>query len=308
MTDALKNAIEEHRMLEMAEKHLSHVIQQIKEEEEHIDFLASLLEKEKLDVVQLQKSTVKAIFHQILGNKEKQLEIERQERLDAALNYNEAIKYLELLEFERSVLEEKINQKKEVQKRLDHELNLREKELLKSDSILGQAILNIEKQIVTQFALKGEIRRAIVVGEEIISKLLNMSAILAKTQYWGWYYVAQNTPVGTLGNLDKSLNMAYELKQDLLEYQDYLKDIFGRKHYKFMNTFRTILSFNSRLRANLISDWLIQEKINSTFHHVIAFRDQIKRLNEALKKESKNADAEMEHLNREKRKVMMQEG
>ena len=101
MAESLKKAIEAHNSLQRVKNHLDHVIRQIREEERTLKELGEVLKKEHRDVKKLEKLSVKGIFHEFLGDKKKQLEIERQEYLDAVMRYNECVKFLELLEFER---------------------------------------------------------------------------------------------------------------------------------------------------------------------------------------------------------------
>ena len=171
MTESLKKAIEDHQDIVRVKNHLAHLVSKIQEEEDSLKGLGNVLEKEHQDVKRLEKLSVKGIFHEFLGDKKKQLEIERQEYLDVVLRYNEAVKYIELLEFEKEVLEEKLTKEKEVKETLNKLLKERAHQLMRTNSAIGNELLQIEKQIDQKLAMKREIHEALIVGTSIMSKL-----------------------------------------------------------------------------------------------------------------------------------------
>lgn len=306
MANTLKEILETYQNLERAEKHLKHVIMQIEVEEKNLARWGRILEEAKQDVKRLEKLSVKALFHEFLGDKKKQLEIEKQEYLDTVLKYNESVKLIELLEFERDVLKDKLTQKEAVKKSLEAVLKIREKEILKSNSAKGKELLIIEKQIDQKLALKREVHEAFTIGAKIVHKLTLMINVLGETQYWGATVGFHVESKRSRGKLDKTLDIAFEVRQLLIEFEDELVDVYSRKKFKFKTPINSIINFTINLRSNLITDWLIQERINNTFHHVVAFKDQIKRLNDSLRLELTNADKGIEYLNEKKKQTLME--
>jgi len=66
--------------------------------------LASQLEKEKVDVEKLEHLSLKALFYSVLGNKEQQLDKERQELLSEQLKYQQSMKQVTFLEQDKNSL------------------------------------------------------------------------------------------------------------------------------------------------------------------------------------------------------------
>ncbi len=62
------------------------------------------MNKEHQDVIKLEKLSKQLLFKTILGNKELQLEIERQEYLQAVLEYNATAYNIDLIKYEQEIL------------------------------------------------------------------------------------------------------------------------------------------------------------------------------------------------------------
>jgi hypothetical protein len=309
MNEPLKKAIEDHKDIQRVKNHLNHLVKQIREEERTLKELGEVLEKEHKDVKRLEKLSVKGIFHEFLGDKKKQLEIERQEYLDAVLRYNECVKFIELLEFEKGVLEEKLTKEKEVNENLDKLLKVREQQLMRTNTSTGRKLLKIEKQIDQKLALRRELNEAIILGTKILKKLNSMIRLLSQNQAWGH----DENIFGTINhfssnNIDKALKTGLEVRQLLLAYEDELRDIYGKRKFRLAATMNTIVNFTANFRGSLLSDWIVAEKIHNTFHNTVGFRDQMQRINASLQQELKNTDEEIEQLNEAKKKVVMEGG
>jgi hypothetical protein len=308
MTESLKKAIEDHQDIVRVKNHLAHLVSKIQEEEDSLKELGNVLEKEHQDVKRLEKLSVKGIFHEFLGDKKKQLGIERQEYLDVVLRYNEAVKYIELLEFEKEVLEEKLTKEKEVKETLNKLLKERAHQLMRTNSAIGNELLQIEKQIDQKLAMKREIHEALIVGTSIMSKLNIIIKLLGKNEAWGYTgdrYLTGIDRHHASKNIDKALRTGYEVKQLLLQYEDELKDIYGDRRFRLAATMNTILNFTANFRGNLIADWIVSEKIHHTFHNTVGFRDQIQRINTSLTQELSNTDTAMEYLDKKKKEIVM---
>jgi len=75
-----------------------------------------VMKEELADVERLEKNGVSALFQKVLGNHEEQLEKERQEYLQEVLTYNSYIDELEVLNYEKKILANKVSRKQEIEK------------------------------------------------------------------------------------------------------------------------------------------------------------------------------------------------
>ena len=81
----LNQLLEELQGVERAERQMQKVQQQLEFSYRQLEHLAKTLDKEYADVEKLEKMSIKGVFYKVLGDKEAQLEKERQEYLQAVL-------------------------------------------------------------------------------------------------------------------------------------------------------------------------------------------------------------------------------
>ena len=92
----LKEALLEWRQLQKIDTHFAALTIRLRVERKEIGRLGGLLNKEEMDLKKLESASIRSLFHKILGDKEKQIEKERQQYLQTALKYNELSKSIEL--------------------------------------------------------------------------------------------------------------------------------------------------------------------------------------------------------------------
>ena len=68
------------------------------------------LERSHKEIIKSQGGNVNALFKSVMGKSEEQLEKERQAYYQSAIEYNDLIKELEILNFEKEILERKIRE------------------------------------------------------------------------------------------------------------------------------------------------------------------------------------------------------
>ena len=164
----LKEALLEWRRLQKVASHFQGLTTRLRKETKEIKQLDNLLEKEEKDLKQLESVGIRSLFHKILGDKEKQIEIERQQYLQSALKYNALSKSIDLIEYERELLEKKLERFDAVEQRYEQLIKLREKELLRSDTAEGRKLLALSKKIDARHIELKDIDEAIVAGNKAL--------------------------------------------------------------------------------------------------------------------------------------------
>ena len=181
----LNKVLKKYQDFERIQKHLKNLDTQLKSGYRELDKFEKVLEKHGQDVKQLESLSLKGLFHKILGSKKEQLDKERQEYLQAALKRNGHKKSLELLEYERGVLEEKLKKLKGIPAQAEMMIQKRENDLMKSGTPVGMRILTISKQIDASRHLKREIKEALDAGKDVIVILAEMESYLRNARNWG---------------------------------------------------------------------------------------------------------------------------
>ena len=244
--------------------------------------LVKQVDKESADIETLNKTGVKSLFYKVLGSKEEQLEKERQEYLEANLHYDEARKSLELLEYERNILEEKIKALPVTEHRYQELLKLREEEIIATNPQLAVKIKTIDAQITERQKMIFEVEEALDVGRgaaHLLDRVLNK---LNEAVNWGQWDMAGRR--GRMSShmkhrqIDMAKDLAYKAKISLTQFEKELRDIYGPENFGLIVTIPTFSSFTDIFFDNLITDWIVQQKIQNTRSGVVSVKDKTLRL------------------------------
>ena len=149
--------------LERVEEQLKLTQAELSDAESEQKKLQRKLKKELKDIEKLDGLSTKAIFHKILGNKEKQMEKERQEYLELALKEEDVKKSIELLEYEINLLSAKVTSRDELKSKLRKLKKDREEEIIKTDPELRDRLLKLSRKLESQFKFKVEVEEALEV-------------------------------------------------------------------------------------------------------------------------------------------------
>ena len=302
----LSKAIQDFQSLELAKLHLEKLETRLDDSYDQLEDLQDILEKEYEDVRLLEELSMKKLFQKILGNQEKQLEKERQEYLEAALKYNEFKKTVELVEYEKEILEKKLEHFNIVKSKLNSLIRQREKELLQTAQSARFQLTSINNVIDTNLRLKRELHEAILVGIKVQEVLKKIEYYLTSATKWGdWNNYERSEGMRDL-SIDKATKLSYQAKELLIQFKEELEDVFLKKELSWTYDLNDSETFTNLYFKNLISDWVIQKEIMNTLHHTRSFKEKIKRINVSLKFELKQTSNSVEYLESKKRKLILE--
>ena len=295
----LQQKLEDLKGLQIVDRHYKTTKKALTDALKESKRLEKQLDKENADIEKLEKMSIKKLFHKVLGNAEKQLDIERQEFLELSLKHNEHKKSIELMEFEMGVLEGKKDGIPALKKEITKLKKLREKEILATSSRKAKKLRAIIEENDYLIVGKKEYQEAIVVGEDILKHLVVVIGHLRKAENWGTY---KNVGGGRMSSYNQ--RGAIENARSIIIKTQHLMRIF-KKELQDIN----VHDFDTRLSAdqlsgftniffdNLITDWIIQKKIKNTLSEVRSVHDRIKRFMGYLISEFKKMNLRVEQLN-----------
>jgi len=273
-----------------------------------IGYLVKQVDKESEDIETLKKTGVKSLFYKVLGSKEEQLEKERQEYLEANLRYDEARKSLELLEYERNILEGKIKALAVTERRHQELLKLREQEIIASNPQLAAKINSIDAQITEREKMIFEVDEALAVGQDAARLLDQVLNKLNQAVNWGQWDMAgrrgQMTSHMKHRQIDMAKDLAYKAKISLTQFEKELRDIYGPENFGLTVTIPSFSSFTDIFFDNLITDWIVQQKIQNTRSGVVSVKDKTARLLATLKGMIPKITYEIEQLEEARKSVL----
>lgn len=305
-----KEVLDQFQSIELAQKRLLHVNEQLDAKLNKLNELDASWRKEHKDVEKLENLSLRSVFVKVLGDKEKQLEKERQEYLAAFMKYEEFKKTLEILNFEKEVLEQKVAKTDVVEATLKQLMQDRKQELLKNGSPEGQVILKIENQMRASYLNRKEVFEAIEFGKLAQSNLAQLHKLLREAKTWGnWDMVNNRNKTASWmkhSTMDKARRIVPETQHVLEQFKKELADVYGRQDFNVVLDLDGMSSFADLFFDNLITDWIVQRKIQNSLANVSAVHDKVKRTVASLEVEVKNIEDSILKMEDRKKQIILE--
>lgn len=237
----------------------------LENEMERVEFLKDVLNKEELDVKKLEGMSIKAIFHNLLGDKEERLDKEKQEYFSAKLKYDECCNTISLLKQEINLNNEELNQLYGIEN--EHSLILKRKEeliLKANDDNYQNMVVLMDKLSDVDIDLK-EFKEAIDAGRNVLCSLENSRSALEEAEGWGTWDMLGGGFLSTSAKhscIDEAMDFIKEAQGLFDRFKRELSDV------KFeLNLDIEISSFDrfaDYFFDGIIADWAVQNKINDS--------------------------------------------
>lgn len=305
----LQETFQTHQHLIRVEQHLEQLNEQLTKAYQDLDRLENQLRKEFNDIENLENLSVKGLFHQVLGSKEQQIDKERQEYLQVSLKYDEIKKTVELLEYERALLQDKIKDIPKLERRLNQLIKEKEKSLTESNSPAGRQILDLLLVMDTNQELIGNIERLKTNGQEIILVLEKMLNHLEQARNWGKWDMAGSSRGSSYlkhNQIDRARDLYYHVKHLLVRFEQDLRHIYGQKSFNLGFEFESFNRFTDIFFDNLISDWIVQKKIQKAHSTVVTVSDMMMGILQSLTMESQKIENKLIQLEEQRKLLIIQ--
>ncbi len=311
MEASFKRALEDYKSMELAEKQLVRVRTRIREAEKQLKRLDILVEKEYKEYQELENANLRKLFNRVLGKGEDQLEKEKQDYLEAVLNFNQKRKEIELMEFEQNVLREKLLKRKEVEQVFNKELRGYTEYLVETNSTTGKEILKLEKEIQTKLGDMREIDEAVTSGADVKKQLVKIVKLLNQAGWWGAPEWRSKNPLRVAANKIEQIDQAVKLipiaNHKLLKFIDELKDIYIDDKSKLDYNQTAFSRFSGGFYDSLIIDWILKGKAQNALNVVKSTHDKLEVTLKSLVQRKKNLNASLVLLDKRKKEIVMKE-
>jgi len=304
----IKEALTKYETLKRVNVHIDEIDNQLKSAYQKIKQLDGQLDKELKDIDELDRIGVKSLFYKTLGSKEEQLEKERQEYLDLSLQYNEYKKEVELMEYERELLSKKLNSIGELEKQISSLKERRKKEILAdSNNPLKNEFEELVHQLDVNIALQTEINEAIQEGEKSLEVLSKIFSFLRQAEDWGrWDMYGDNrrAKYAKQQSVQRALRLLPSGQHQLNIFMRELKDL-GENNIVIKLDTVHFNKFRDFFFDNLISDWIIQQRIRSTLSNVESTHSHVKRILLSLVQEQNTINKKMNTLSERQDQIIL---
>ena len=308
LQEEIKKLLEEHQILKKAEARLRELTHELNKTRQEVITLEKMVQKEYEDVENLEKLGMKALFHKVLGNQEAQLEKERQEYLQVSLKYDQVRKTVDLLEFEQNILQKKSGSIGAIETRLNELSRIQEKELINMEGAGAMEIKKINSQIETQHRLKIDVKEAEKAGVKSLECIDGVVAGLQQAHNWGQWDMSGRNPMSNhlkYTAIDKAKDWAYEANRQLKVFEKELLDVYRQIPQDFQLHLDSVNRFIDVFFDNLITDWIIQQKIYNALNNTLNIRDKVVRMIKTLETEHPRIDQAIEELEITKKQFIL---
>ena len=309
LTTQIQNTLNELTQFDLAKERLKNIEKIINTTKIELTELRRLMEALNEDIQALEKISIKSLFVKFLGNKEQQLEEERQKYLHTALQYNEAKKSIELLDFEIKVLSEKLEKEPKVKAKLEILLEKRKQKILLAHKSEARELLHLDSLIDDILKFKREVHEAIIAAAKAADDLIKMEHALEQVKNWGtWdemnYKYQQNYDL-LHASIDKAQLRASMAKVHLAIFMKELKDVYIKRPMPFVYDKTIFEEFTYKYFKNLVSDWVIQQKIAKAYTIVNTTKTRVLQLIASLKRELRDQENTITYIEEKKKKILL---
>jgi hypothetical protein len=306
--EELTNTLLQHKQVQKVRSHFTQMSDQLKQELSDLTALEKQLKKEQRDVEKMENKSMRSMFRKILGDREQQLEKERQEYLAVSLKYNELTKSVDLLTYELEILQKKLGDEEQLANRVQVLIQKREKELMQYDPIIGKELMRIHQKLDQTQVVKKDIDEAAAVGTKALQILQRMIAELRKARNWGQYDMMGNRQSAAYvkhRSIDNARNMATQARHYLMRFREELQDVYQDVQLNFKMDLGDFNRFTDIFFDNLISDWIVQQKIKNALNQVSQVAGQVDQVLKSLQDEKPKVDAELASLQELRKKTIV---
>ena len=298
--DKFELLLEEHRSMQLAKHHFHQLTKRLAGEEKRLQLLYVILEKEYGDLKRFEQLSLKGLFNRFLKSDQEQYEIEKQEYLFAMLQYREAENLVELLSYEKKILEKKLLREKEVQVRLNREIDEKEHAITEKYKISGSRLVQINRDIRETLGFKTELKEARIVCARIDKLFAQMLVLLRqakKYENWGEFYSEKQEGKRIRKSyIDQAHSLSYVAKQQLQQLEDDLESIYKHKSIYRLTKYEEFQHLNEIYYDRLISDWIVKHRIDSTIQCIAGTGDSIQRIAATLDSQIEKVEVEIRLL------------
>ena len=305
----LKEKIQELESIRKVRVHISQLQNRLSSEANALAAMEKTLEKEQKDVETIEKEGLTTMFHKFLGDREDKLDKEREEYLKASLKYNELYKSVELIRFELELLSKKEQNLEMVEGQVEVLMKQRETELMQYDSEVALQLKGINDQVDKLSKYSVEVDEALNAGKIALDMVRLAEHHLYEAQNLGQVDMWRNRHYRSghfkLEAVDQAREAAYQSKHALIKFGNELRDVNSNLQLHVNMDIEEFGQFVNVFFQNMITDWVVQQKINKSLANVSATRQQVEYLMQQLDQERATVKTKQNQLELQRKEVII---
>ncbi|WP_326906752.1 hypothetical protein [Sedimentibacter sp. MB31-C6] len=225
--------------------------------------LSNALKKENKDVLKLETASIASLFYTVLGNKEEQLEKEKQEALKVKLKYDQSRHNVDFLFNETKRIVDELSKIDVCEKDYEDLINKKLESIYSEDKDLSEEIKDLIKRKENINANIKEIDEAIKAGEDALHSVENTIKELEKSENWGVWDMLGGGMLTTMvkhSHIDEARYHGEETQRFLGKFKREISDI-NMAVTNFSIDVGSFETFADYFFDGLIFDWVVQSEI-----------------------------------------------
>lgn len=264
--------------------HLNNLLELMERKTAELKKIDRLVSKEEEDIKRLEKLNLFSTFQFILGNKEQQLEKERQEFLQAVLKRKGLIENIKAIEKEKTVLQRSFMSLHDIE--LEFEKLITEKtELLKKNNSYPATLNRYNEKLASFDSRIRELNVTIKQGEKAKKELHKIIVNLGKIDNWGYDSSQPSTITRVNRQIDRTHKHVYNANNFLQRYEEELLDLSDHFELEFRREVQMLEKFLDQFIDCLITDWVVRSKLENSINLVLHVIDKITLISSMLEYE-----------------------
>ncbi len=307
LTQDIMSAKEDLRRKRDLKNSLDGARRSLRRQREKLWELEAHLSEERADVEALEELSLRGLFHTILGNKEEQVEKERQDVLAAKLRYDECKEAVTALEEEIAGLQHQVEQLGDAEARYHALLHRKEQVLRQSDRAAARRLLELSEAQADARSDVREMQEAISAGSAVLSSLDSALSALRGAETWGAVDLLGGRMLTTAakhGRVDEARRWTHRAQQNLRRFRRELSDLASDVSIGIdIGGFETFADY---VFDGLIVDWVVQSSIRSSLNRTTKMRRRVDTTLTALRSELRQTRERAAQIERERQRLIEQ--
>ena len=305
MKHSIREIVVQLKEISIAEKQLTKLVQLQKGYLAEIDALELEIMKKSSKIESINKLSIVAIYHMLLGTKESKLEMLKKHYLQLSLTYNDLVRSLEHVEEDIRRLTDIVDGQKALRAELNHKIQIYDKEI---GSSTLEAYRRVAMETTRKLRLIKEIDEAIDQGV-IVNKKFNKAIKFIKKKAQEIFDEVNDKRIVkdyTISNISKYQGLISSLKHSLVKFEieinDVYKEILNDKNY----TDSIVTNFVDEYRINLVSDLTSYKTMDGSYTFLKNFKSIMMSTTRSLRSDLRKLKKELYALEERERSLIVE--
>ena len=260
-------------------------------------------EEELADLQKLEQTGLRSLFNKVIGNLDKAIEKERQEYLLAVLQHKSIEEEIEVLEYEKKLLEKRVRDPLKIEVELKDLVRKKQFYLKSYDTRFTKELFKKESEIGRYKLLFQKSKHALAKAEEAKKIVKEIRMELLDVKDWPPSGKGKYASIAKKRYIDRARAKAIQAKVRLDEFGEHTNKLFRELEFDF--NLEPFDNFLEKFYHNLITDYVIQQKLEITLENIDLILERIEEAEVRLGKEYKRNESLTKEKNDELKEFIL---